>query len=265
MMLVFGHQKGGVGKSTLAWLFAVTVHNIWKARRANKRVRILDCDLQHSCAFINNTRNKYVEQFGDDLSDVEVISVSSIDEFKKFIQEDDDSILQVIDLGGYDDGLVRLAIASSDLVVTPISDNYLELSGLTVFAEVISSVEEKMDVRPNVQVLFNDVSPHRRDFSEAIELVDALGEFNILDSIVRSRKDFPVSIRFGRSLEEYFPSAGELVEKRLMENGETYLTNERRKSILLEERGKSKTKGLRSVLEMRILTDELLRKLEEVA
>lgn len=108
MKLLFVQGKGGVGKSTLAFLFAVTLH------KAGKSVGILDLDPQKSLtAWLNDTEGFTVKPDGD---------------------------IVVIDTPPrIDDPLVIEAIKDADRILIPTTPSPAELATLRHSAGIVAS------------------------------------------------------------------------------------------------------------------------------
>jgi len=114
LIVNMSHQKGGVGKSTLAY-------NIADAFRIlGYKVKLLDMDIQNTCSGINGLREipfNNIEKVADETRLIELINDSSAD----------GSEILIIDTGGFDSALSRLAIMGSDINLTPVSDKVTEV------------------------------------------------------------------------------------------------------------------------------------------
>lgn len=130
-MLVFANEKGGVGKSTLAFHCSVAL-----ARQGSK---VLAIDLDHrqqSLARALESREATARSFGVDLPSPR----RSLPEFHSaamLLQEiariGSDCDVVVIDLPGQDSPLARRAIAMADVLLTPVNPNFVDLSSLARF------------------------------------------------------------------------------------------------------------------------------------
>jgi len=137
MIVTVAHQKGGVGKSTIATNLAVEM-----------RIPIIDLDSQHSCYLFSLLRE---EEQGKTLH---VFTPETVEEIKQTLENmDHDKV--IIDSGGYDNDLNRFALLISDIVITPVSPSQIEVFGLLKFAEI---VEEAKKYNPSlmVHVLINN-------------------------------------------------------------------------------------------------------------
>lgn len=133
--IVFGNEKGGTGKSTLAMHVAVSI------AEQGAGVAIIDLDSRQKSTFrYMENRQKYIHHSGSKLAqpDCFVIKPSSLDSTKES-QKADQTALQeqldklapntqfvVIDCPGNDTYLSRLAHALADTLITPINDSFVD-------------------------------------------------------------------------------------------------------------------------------------------
>jgi chromosome partitioning protein len=186
MIITFGHTKGGVGKSLLAWHTAIALN-----------IPVVDLDFQKTLVFSNSLR----KQAG--LSPVEIIHLDSDEQFIKMFDawpEDKDII---IDVGGFDMSINRIALLISDIIVTPAIDRVTELAGLSKFHEIITDISDKIDGADiRTKVLLNDVNPNARDFSVFDEMIESFERYEKLHTIVCHRADFYNTMKEGRGVVE---------------------------------------------------------------
>ena len=108
MLIVVSHQKGGVGKSTIAWNLATHLQN-------KHRVELVDLDIQKTLTYANEIRKQQPNH-----KPLIIKNFTSLDDFKKYIHEDSDERISIVDVGGFDSSMNRLAIVTADLVITPV-------------------------------------------------------------------------------------------------------------------------------------------------
>jgi len=135
-LIIFGNEKGGTGKSTLAMNVIVGL------MEAEKKVAVIDLDarqksvtryLQNRQAFMDNGGAKVaIAQFS-------VIAQSKLELLKEREKEEQESLQKtveeykqavdyiVIDCPGNDTYLSRLAHALADTLVTPLNDSFIDL------------------------------------------------------------------------------------------------------------------------------------------
>jgi len=153
-IIAFANEKGGVGKSTLAFQCAVAL-----AHRG-KKVIAIDCDSrQQSLHRLFEARDGAIRTLKVDLPRPRH-TLLAFPTGSMLLQELDRVGMQsdfvVIDLPGHDSPIVRRAIAVADTVVTPVNSSALDLDslgainpvtrrlrGLGPFAEVVSDLRDE--------------------------------------------------------------------------------------------------------------------------
>jgi len=124
VIITVAHQKGGVGKSTIATNLAVEM-----------KLPIIDLDSQHSCYLFSLLRE---EEHGKSLK---VFTPQTPEEIKEILKKlPSDKV--VVDSGGYDNDLNRFALLISDVVLTPVSPSQIEVFGLLRFAEIVKEAKK---------------------------------------------------------------------------------------------------------------------------
>ena len=195
--MTLAHQKGGTGKSTLAWNLAVEMSKKYKKYGYEKFI-FVDLDNQESVTMTNRLRMQYeqkplnIVRFTDD-------ERAKLEEFINSIEDD---TLVIIDSGGYDADLNRLAIIASDFVITPVSSDYMEIFGLQKFKTILEELSEIKGETVKVNVLLNKIDPKLKDFSDITAFINDIKHFKLFDSVIRFRSDFKHSIGYGFSVKE---------------------------------------------------------------
>jgi chromosome partitioning protein len=188
MIITVAHQKGGVGKSTIATNLAVEM-----------RIPIIDLDSQHSCYLFSLLRE---EEQGKSL---EVFTPETLEEIKKILENmDHDKV--IIDSGGYDNDLNRFALLVSDIVITPVSPSQIEVFGLLKFAEI---VEEAKKYNPSlmVHVLINNADPRSSGENRKLQqFIKESSNFELLKTKLHRRADYRRAYSEGLSVCEYNPA-----------------------------------------------------------
>ena len=114
MIVSISHQKGGVGKSTIAFNLAVELSKKYK-------VEVIDLDVQNTITHTNKIRKE------NNLNELKILYISNEKEFKNYVEKDTKKKITIIDSGGFDSSLNRLAIFYSDIVIAPVSDRFNEM------------------------------------------------------------------------------------------------------------------------------------------
>ncbi len=190
IIIVFAHQKGGVGKSTIASNLAVELSKEYK-------VSILDLDVQKtSTAFATRRKKKLNLEF------VVLKTPGNPAELVKVMNDHKDGIL-LIDTGGYDFDLQRVAMFGADMIITPVSKSPIELHGLTIFAKTLKELKgAKKSLKANV--LFNRVHHFASKSILALKKdIAKLEVFNVFDTVITTDLAFEDSFFFGQSVGEF--------------------------------------------------------------
>lgn len=187
-VIVVAHQKGGVGKSTIASNIAVELSKFYN-------VRVVDLDLQKSLTYFNNLRKSA------NLTQCDIVNASSLNDLKNLINNN--TGLLIIDAGGYDSDINRVAISGADILITPVSDSGIELVGLLAFRHILRDIRK---VRPDLQahVLLNKIHTRANlSLNEIFNFVKDNNEFTKFNAILRDRADYKKSFDSGKSVIEY--------------------------------------------------------------
>lgn len=190
MILTLSHQKGGVGKSTVAWNLAVSFSKFIPTR-------IVDLDTQRSLTFTNALR---IEQ---GLEPIEMLHFNTAEELAEYAAKDNDDTLTIIDSGGFDSAFNRVAIIASDLLITPVSDKPFDLMGLQKYEEILKSLSGIQGETIRTHVLFNNINPAMKRFGELIDFICMSEHFELLVPVLRQRVDMAHSVGEGKSIKEY--------------------------------------------------------------
>ncbi len=190
MILTLSHQKGGVGKSTVAWNLAVYFSGIMDTR-------IVDLDTQRSLTVTNALRKEH------NLPSIKMIHFNTAEELAEYAAADSDDVLTIIDSGGFDSAFNRVAIIASDLLITPVSDKPFDLMGLQKYEEILKSLSVIQGETIKTHVLFNNINPAMKRFGELVDFICTSEHFELMVSILRQRVDIAHSVGEGKSIKEY--------------------------------------------------------------
>jgi chromosome partitioning protein len=201
-IIVLAHQKGGVGKSTIASNLAVELSKRCK-------LSILDLDMQKSLTYFNSLRKK------NGLKEFNIMHADGITEVKNAINNNKDVLL--IDVGGFDSDVNRIAILGADLIITPVSDSGIELVGLLSFRAILREIRKH---RPDLKasILLNRVNVRAgSSLDEIFDFISNNQEFDKLSTILRDRADYKRAFDSGKSVIEYNGKAIEEMENLIKE------------------------------------------------
>lgn len=190
MILTISHQKGGVGKSTIAWNIAVHFSKLLPTT-------IIDLDTQQSLTQTNQIR----ESVG--LEPLNIMQISNAGELAQYIEKDSQERLTIVDSGGFDSAFNRVAIVGSDMLITPVSDKPFDLMGLQKYEEILKSLSAIQKETIKTNILFNNLNPAMKNFGDLIEFICSSEHFELMTSVLRQRVDISNSIGAGKSVKEY--------------------------------------------------------------
>jgi len=187
-IITVAHQKGGVGKSTISINLATEL-----SKKYN--LKVIDLDYQKSITIYNETRKE------KKLKPLDVIQVNTQNELINFLKQTDDLVL--IDSGGFDSDLNRIAIISADLIITPLSNNLIEIYGLETFKNILKELKE---IEPSIKsnILLNNINPQaKKSVQELQDYIKSNNEyFKLFNTLLRRRVDFAKSFEEGKSVVE---------------------------------------------------------------
>lgn len=187
-IITVAHQKGGVGKSTIASNLAVELSKIMSAQ-------VVDLDMQKSISYFNSIRST---------NQLAVKYAANFDELKHLVNNNNKAM--IIDVGGFDSDLNRAAILAADFLLTPVSDSTIELVGLLSFKNIMQEVRK---IRPDLtaNVLLNRVHVKTNTaLHEINNFINENSEFSLMSSILRDRVEFKKAFEVGKSVNEYSKS-----------------------------------------------------------
>jgi chromosome partitioning protein len=189
MIITVAHQKGGVGKSTVATNLAVEMD-----------IPIIDLDSQHSCYLFSILRSE--EQ--TEKKPIQVFTPETTEELEQMLESLHSQDI-IIDSGGYDNDLNRFALLISDIVITPVSPSQIEVFGLLKFAEIVKEAK-KYNHSLIIYVLINNADPRSSTENRKLQqFIENDGNFELLKAKLHRRADYRRAYSEGLSVCEYNP------------------------------------------------------------
>jgi len=194
MIVLFVHQKGGVGKST------ASINTAYELKKSFKDISLFDLDSQNSVKLFNqlrsNTKEKLIDCYlNDDIS------------FEKLVKKykNNKENLLVIDSGGYDSQINRMALVESDMLVTPVGISQIELFGLQKFRKILKEASKYLKKDIKSHILLNNVDTRsKKAIASVREYINKNSEyFKLLDSTLYTRADYKHAYSKGLSVKEY--------------------------------------------------------------
>ncbi|EAR9639718.1 ParA family protein [Salmonella enterica] len=171
--IAIAHSKGGTGKTTTATQL-VDALNI---------KRIADIDIHKGLSVINSLRPEDRQW--------DILDISSKEQLAKAISETDQKGSLLIDCGGFDSEMTRVAIALADLVLTPANDDITEQLGLASFNRTLAEISQIKGEKIVAHVLMTRVHPARKNFKAITDAINKLEHLSMMESHLSSRAIYP--------------------------------------------------------------------------
>ncbi len=183
--LIIGTTKGGIGKSILTLNVAIELKN------KGINVRVADIDFQKTI-LVNNLNRQHLG-----LSTIDVRSIQSINILNSFLDEDFDGIT-LIDIGGFDTPLNRLALERADNIIIPFSGKRTDSIGFLPFKKILNECEIDID---KISIFLNDIHSRRKKLDEIKELI--IDDFpSFLNTVINTSSDFDNQLEKGLTVGE---------------------------------------------------------------
>ena len=202
MIITLSHQKGGVGKSTLAWNMIVEFSK-------KRMVSVIDLDMQKTITYSIQIRKNKLGQ--GSINNIVLLDPKSDKEMVEMMltnQKSEDGLL-IIDSGGFDSSSNRIAITGSDILLTPVSAKFYELLGLKEYSKILDKINHEVRSKHKQElvanVVLNKINPNTTDLEEMKNFVESNKNFALMKSIIRQRVDYENSPGVGTSVAEYNP------------------------------------------------------------
>jgi chromosome partitioning protein len=192
MIITLSHQKGGVGKSTIAWNLAVNFSKIMPTT-------VIDLDMQQSLSQTNEIRKSL------GLSGLNVLQINNVEALVNYIENEkgNTDTIAIIDSGGFDSAFNRVAIIGSDMLITPVSDKPFDLMGIQKYEEILKTLSDIQQESVKTHVIFNNLNPAMKKFGDLIDFICLSDHFELMTSVLRQRVDVSNSTGEGKSIKEY--------------------------------------------------------------
>lgn len=195
-VIVIGHIKGGVGKTTTA---------ISIASELAKTNKVLCIDLDTYKAFTTFCNRRKNAGYGE----LSVVSPKNADEVKKLINSFDGVI--VVDLGGFDSAEGRMAMLGADVLIVPVGATQIELDGFVSMCNTTIADIRKSRKGLKASILFTRVHQFatEKSLGQLFEWVRGKDGLEVLPAIIRTRKEHERTYELGKSAIEMGGKAAE--------------------------------------------------------
>lgn len=182
MIITIAHSKGGTGKSTIIFNLAYFIKSL------KKRIIIIDLDFQQTQYYLNIIRASI------GLDCVTVFRPQSAAALIQILEEYTEDFV-LIDVGGYDNDINRIAISWADKIIVPLSDSVTDVLGFKTFIHILKEIDN-----PFVNILLNDIHPLTKNFDTIKKAIGKDENITLLDTVIRTRKIYQTSLGEGKSV-----------------------------------------------------------------
>ncbi|MCF6244342.1 MAG: ParA family protein [Sulfurovum sp.] len=188
MVINYSHQKGGTGKSTLAY------HTAQAFKELGYKTTIYDLDTQDSCLGFNSLREHPKDN---------IINVEDEDTLIDIIKNTKDNEIDIIDSGGFDSGLTSIAIMGADINITPIADKVSEILAIAnKYSVILERIEKSTNEKTKTHVLLNKIHIFASNFSHIEDIISSQERMETLQTIIRDRGIYDKALREGLTVHE---------------------------------------------------------------
>lgn len=184
--IIAGWTKGGIGKSLITLNVAIALHN------AGINIRVADIDFQQTVYLTNIIRKK------KELPALNVTSIKSEQQLRDFLNEDFKG-LTLIDIGGFDTPLNRLALKLAKHIILPFKGGAMvDDLGMLSFKKILN--EEGIS-RDKFKVLLNQVHPRKTNL-EPIKNEIKKDFPNFTNTVIHTSVEFDKQSKFAKGVTE---------------------------------------------------------------
>jgi chromosome partitioning protein len=193
MIITIAHDKGGTGKS-------LTVLNLLATIKPDIAI---DLDTRKDLTLLNNLRATKKHN---------VVSCHNRSELISALRQTDNGKMIIVDCGGFDSELTRIAIGAGDLVITPCNGSVTERNGLKSFSKILAEISKKLSKDITGHVLFNRTEPNQKNFTEIESFVKSSPNLIRLNSVIARRTIIPKTAEQGLGVIEINGNAATLAK-----------------------------------------------------
>lgn len=184
-------QKGGIGKTTIAWNLFITLKN------NELKAKLIDCDDNQFSSF-EIAKIRQIAKNDDYIQDVVNTPASKAIKFIHDAEKDDYDVI-ILECGGRIDKELKMAISYANQVIMPLKPSLLEI-------KTIENVEKVIDKIPNFDAdckILPNMTPthHLNSDVEQMKEYDTK-YFKFMEAEIKNRGIYSNSINNGLSIFE---------------------------------------------------------------
>lgn len=205
MIITIAHTKGGVGKSLISFHLAVALN-----------AAVVDLDFQRTIIINNEMRKNNGKEPIAVLQTKSLEDLITLRDHNQKTQNTKNEKTFIIDVGGFDSDVNRIAIAIADLIIVPANDKTNDIIGLHQFKDIIEQIERSTKIKLKPKLLINNVSATTKDFISLDTFIKQNPNFSLLESKLRSRADYYKTLETGTGITELKDSKAKKEFKKLI-------------------------------------------------
>ena len=184
MIINLSHQKGGTGKSTLAYNLTRAFHIM------GYKVKLLDLDSQNTCVNINELREEELDY---------IVNIEHKEDLIEEINTHNEDEIIIIDSGGFDSNITRLAIQGADINLTPVADKVTEVLAVTKkYSLILEDLAKETNDDIRTYILLNKIHIFATDFKHIENNIAHQERMNLVmrKKVVKNKEvEIPLIIR----------------------------------------------------------------------
>ena len=102
----------------------------------------------------------------------------------------------IVDVGGFDSDINRIAMSKANKILVPISESVTEIIGFKTFESILDEIDAT-----SINMVLNNIHPLQKDFTDVENAVQN-NNIKLLKTIIRQRKTYKSVLSVGNSVFE---------------------------------------------------------------